>query len=216
MKITYTICPNCGQKALPVATRCPGCGSPLETQFLRHTATAPKPKRIPRSLLVAGAVVTMLGVNAVAQLITRAQRQTPAATPTELAPLAEPAAAPRPRDASPIPSAVNPDTALAPVLESPSESLPPGPDTVASTVSIAPRSEDTSAVSSGERLYASTWMNVRAGRSGGAPVLRILRPGEGVQVDSLRQGWFRLVSGPEPLGYVDRRLLDSSPPSVSP
>jgi uncharacterized protein YgiM (DUF1202 family) len=66
------------------------------------------------------------------------------------------------------------------------------------------------------RRYATTWINVRATRRNSSPVLRVLRPGEAVQVDSLAQGWYRVVSvGGEP-GYVDRRLLDSAPGTASP
>jgi len=64
--------------------------------------------------------------------------------------------------------------------------------------------------------YASTWVNIRAGRSPRAPVLRILRPGDLVQVDSLQEGWYRVVSQQRPLGYVDRRFLSSSPRQPAP
>jgi hypothetical protein len=66
------------------------------------------------------------------------------------------------------------------------------------------------------RRYASTWTNVRADRRNSASVLRVLRPGEAVQVDSLSQGWYRVTSHLQPAGYVDRRLLDTAPLPVSP
>jgi hypothetical protein len=59
-------------------------------------------------------------------------------------------------------------------------------------------------------------MNVRADRSSTAPVIRILHPGEVILVDSLKQGWYRVVSDLQGLGYVDRRYLDTSPPVASP
>ena len=63
------------------------------------------------------------------------------------------------------------------------------------------------------RRYAAMWMNVRADRSSSAAVLRILRPGELVQVDMLVQGWYRVVSAGEQPGWADRRLLDTLPPA---
>lgn len=212
--MTYTVCPNCGQKALTVATRCPHCGVPFEAQFFRHSATVPKRKRIPRGLILAGAAVTVLGVNAVRLLITNTPDPTPAARPVVPAPLAEPA--PQPRDASPLPAADSLGAAPTPSPEFQGDSLPLSPDGASSSVSSAPEAGDTVGTRAGQRRYASTWLNVRAGRSGTAPVLRILYPGEAVQVDSPQQGWYRIVSGQEPPGYVDRSLLDSLPASALP
>jgi len=67
-----------------------------------------------------------------------------------------------------------------------------------------------------ERRYASTWVNVRAGRSGSAQVVQILKPGEPVSVDSLRLGWYRVLQEGHPLGYVDRSLVGTDPEPASP
>jgi uncharacterized protein YgiM (DUF1202 family) len=63
-----------------------------------------------------------------------------------------------------------------------------------------------------QRRYASTWTNVRARRSNTAPVVRILRPGEVVLVDSLEEGWYQVVIDRQALGYVDQRYLATAPP----
>lgn len=211
--MSYTVCPNCGQKALTVATRCPGCGAPIEAQFLRHSRTAPKEKQLPRGLLIGGVVILLLGGNAAWQLIR--MRRASAVRPVVSAPASVVQSAPESRAEPELPAVESPGAGLPVSIDSPSPPPAPGPD-ASSTVSRAAAARDTASAPPENRWYASTWMNVRAGRSGSAPVVRVLRPGEVVQVDSLRQGWFRLVSGPEPLGYVDRRLLDSSPPTVSP
>ena len=57
-------------------------------------------------------------------------------------------------------------------------------------------------------------MNVRADRSNTAAVIRILRPGEEVLVDLLKQGWYRVVTDSQALGYVDQRYLDTVPPAA--
>ncbi|MGH7703190.1 MAG: SH3 domain-containing protein [Gemmatimonadales bacterium] len=62
-----------------------------------------------------------------------------------------------------------------------------------------------------ERRFANTWVNLRAGRGNASPVVRILRPGDPVLVDSLRLGWYRVVAGGETVGYVDRSFLDRTP-----
>jgi hypothetical protein len=66
------------------------------------------------------------------------------------------------------------------------------------------------------RRYARTWVNVRSGRSGAAPGIRILSPGDTVAVDSLRRGWYRVLVNGRPLGYVDRTYLDTIPPPGRP
>jgi len=69
---------------------------------------------------------------------------------------------------------------------------------------------------SGEQLYASTWVNVRARPSASAPVVRVLSPGDPVVVNSLRQGWYLAEVGGQTLGYVDHALVGSDPDPASP
>jgi hypothetical protein len=64
--------------------------------------------------------------------------------------------------------------------------------------------------------YATTWVNVRAGRSLHAAVVRVLKPGEVVLVDSLRMGWYRVLADGRTLGYAARTHLDAIPPRASP
>ena len=54
-------------------------------------------------------------------------------------------------------------------------------------------------------------MNIRGDRSGSAAVVQILKPGEAVGVDSLKRGWYRVVADGQPLGYVDRSLVEREP-----
>jgi uncharacterized protein YgiM (DUF1202 family) len=84
--------------------------------------------------------------------------------------------------------------------------------TVAARATASPEN----AAARAKRLYSSTWLNLRAERRNSSPVLRILHPGEPVRVDSLSQGWYRVVSDGNQPGWVDRRLLDSLPPPAQP
>jgi hypothetical protein len=42
-------------------------------------------------------------------------------------------------------------------------------------------------------------------------VVRILKPADAVTVDSLTQGWFRVVADGQTLGYVDRNFVAPAP-----
>jgi hypothetical protein len=205
--MSYLICPKCGQKALEVATRCPHCGLAFETQFFQHPPVGSKSRRKPVIYLIAGAVVIALAANEL--------RERFSAVPPDISPPAivrAPPPEPRP-DPPKDPTAATGEShsAAAPVpIPSPVPSAP----TVQSSAPPSPApSVEPAGAGATQRFYASTWMNVRAGRSGSAPVLRILRPGEAVMVDLLEQGWYRVVSDGQGQGYVDRRLLGESPPA---
>lgn len=60
--------------------------------------------------------------------------------------------------------------------------------------------------------YAQDWVKLRSEPSNAAAVLRVLQPGEIVTVDSLLDGWYRVVSDQQAPGYVDRQYLDTLPP----
>ncbi|HEY7682345.1 MAG TPA: SH3 domain-containing protein [Gemmatimonadales bacterium] len=66
-------------------------------------------------------------------------------------------------------------------------------------------------IDASRQRIAQVWANVRAERSNTAPVVRVLHPGEVVAVDSLQQGWFRVVTD-QGMGYVDQHYLDTLPP----
>ena len=59
---------------------------------------------------------------------------------------------------------------------------------------------------------ARTWVNVRGARGRAAPSVRVLNPGDVVQVDSLSRGWYRVLIDGRAAGYVHRSNLDPVPP----
>ena len=191
--MSYLTCTNCGQKALSVATRCPHCGRPFDSRPFRYSASRARRSRIPLGLLIAGAVVIVLVVIGVRPKFS-------------VAPPVRPPAKAIAATAESLPGVPSP------APRAPVESPPPPSDStrqVASTPTAEP--VDAGAV---QRRYASTWMNVRADRSNTAPVIRILRPGEVVLVDGLKQGWYRVVTDRQAMGYVDQRYLDTLPPAA--
>jgi hypothetical protein len=112
------------------------------------------------------------------------------------------------------------------VLSSP-DSTPPTPetaaprastveDTTARVVVLEPALEETRPPRPFDLRWATTWVNVRAGRSGSSEAVRVLNPGDQVGVDSLGRGWFRVLIDGVPVGYVDRSFLALAPPDSLP
>lgn len=206
----YNECPNCGQKSLNVATRCPRCGLPFEAHFIRHQASAPKPSRVPRTVLIIGAVVAIV-VTGVVQQRNAAVR--PVRLPVTVIDSAPPVRLPSPQPRESVAAVADSAHAAAPASAAPAESLPHAVTDAAPAASSAPAPvAEPIGGDAAKRRYAGTWINVRAARSNHAPVIRILRPGEMVLVDSLEKGWYRVVNDREAPGYVDRRLLATTPP----
>lgn len=181
-------CPNCGHKALSVATRCPRCGHGFSTQLIRHPVSKPRLHRLWPVLIVACALVIVMVLVDRRQAGPRAIPAPPSTTTLETA--------------SAIPAQPVPETPPATADSSRPVELPPS--------GLPP--------SGGESLrrYATTWVNIRESRGGGTPAVGVLNPGEAVLVDSLRGGWYRVVVDGRTLGYVDRSYLDTVPPSEHP
>lgn len=177
---TYMECPQCGRKALSVATRCPHCGVAFPSRPLQRTAPGYRLDRLRPVLAVGGVLV--VGAVLLAVIVPRLGSK----------------ATPSPRPASP--------DEMSPTL-----ATPPGAAATDSTAGdaashgLAP--VQLPAVSPARRL-ARTWVNVRGGRSRATPVVRVLNPGEAVQVDSLGRGWYRVLIDGRAAGYVHRSNLD--------
>ena len=112
-------------------------------------------------------------------------------TPASPPPTPAPAPAPRPQP-PPAPVAAEPVVAepVAPAL--PIDSAAPGTGTQ-------------------ERVYARDWVNVRRARLANAEIIKVLRPGEPILVDSLEGGWYRVVIDSQTVGYVYRDFVASEP-----
>jgi len=196
--MSYLECPKCGQKALSVATQCPRCHTPFEGH------SAPRRPPTPPGLIIGVAVAILIIVGGVARRVEIAAdymvppAKAPARAPR---PPAESVAVTSPPAASHSLRPATADSARTPALPAPT--TPPA----------SPRPSNQSPT--GEHRYARTWVNVRSGPSGKAPIVRILQPGESVQVDSLRDGWYQVLANGGPGGYVDGNLVDTSRPSPS-
>lgn len=203
------VCPSCGKAALSVATRCPRCGCAFDARYDRQIDSRPRRPKVPAGLLIVFAVVAVVAANFLWKSGRLPRRPVANAPPPVAAPVKvpEPPRQPAPVASEPVtqPTPGDSDQRVAPA---PPATAPSPPARV-----VAPSSEPVN-LGAGERRFATTWINVRAVRSNQSRVVRVLRPGEAVQVDSLGQGWYRIVSG-EP-GYADRRLLATAPPANTP
>ena len=177
-------CPQCGKRALSVATRCPHCGFSFPSRPLHRPAEGPS---LGRSVpgLAAAAVVAAI-VLAVVYL-----RRAPAAGEDG-------------RAAAPAGNSV---AATGPA---PTASAPAGDSAVSAPFPAAAAAQPSG--SPAARRYARTWANVRGGRGRSAPAVATLNPGELVMVDSLIRGWYRVLVEGRAVGYVHRSTLAAAPP----
>jgi hypothetical protein len=139
------------------------------------------------------------------------QRQEPApapardqAPPVETPPATVPAAAGR--DSAPsVAPAVPLDTT--PAIEPPPDSAPQV--AIGDTTPPIEPAVDTASPAAGRlQRYARTWVSIRESRSDSAAAVRTLSPGEAVQVDSLSEGWYRVVVDGGTEGYIDGSYLE--------
>lgn len=227
--MAYIDCPQCGQSALSVATRCPRCGFGFTQHRLRHGQRRP-PAGNKLPIWVVGGLVVLVAVFLIgegsnggvtvppiagglgedpAEVVIQADSEREGADSAQAAGDV-PSVALTPSavaDPSPRLDTVPPIMATAPI-----DSAPASNPVV---VTIVPP-EANSAMLPEHRRWARTWVNVRAGRSGSSEAVRILNPGELVGVDSLGRGWYRVSVDGVPVGYVDRSLLAQAPPDSLP
>jgi len=185
--MAYIACPECGQRALSVATRCPRCGH----AFPAHPVWDPGAR--PKHLSLWPVLVAACGLVAVAAVVVAVRHRAAPRSVTEAPPV------------------------VAPVDTAASITVQPGPETSASTADSAPPVAPPSPASPApagpqEQRWARTWVNIRRGRGSRAPLVRVLSPGEAILVDSLKQGWYRVLVDGRTVGYVDRLYLDAVPP----
>jgi hypothetical protein len=194
--MTYMECPQCGRKALSVATRCPHCGVAFPSKPFQRSAPGYRLDRL-RPLLAVGGVL-VLGAVLLTVVLPRLESKA-----------AAPAGGPSSGETSPTlatpPGAVPADSV---VKGDPSDPVAPVQPPALSSAPITPTPPSPLA-----RRFARTWVNVRGDRGRAAPAVRVLNPGEAVQVDSLSRGWYRVLIDGRAAGYVHRSNLDpASPP----
>jgi rRNA maturation protein Nop10 len=227
-------CPECGQHVLDVASSCPKCGhvliqNPMETHGWGMLRTCGRcGKHIERTLAicpycghhvraarlagrvalgVAGAVVVAAagwGLWRAGLLGPEGQRASAPAGP-----VAEAAAKPEPFPPLPRPDTprAEPIVATAPGASGARDTTrPPAPPVIQAPTATLPGPRDL------VRRWTREWANVRAARSMESTVVRVLPPGQAVDVREMRQGWWALHAGGTVVGYIANSLLTTNPP----
>jgi RNA polymerase subunit RPABC4/transcription elongation factor Spt4 len=224
--MTLIACPRCGRKVLSVASVCPNCsfslteqraidaqrGSgirchqcqqalPASTSVCPHCGEARRSDRRRRWLVpgVGLAVVIAVALYVLPKIDADQPQQNATST-------AERQLAARPDSVPPQPQA----TVIA--EESPATSLDSAP---ARSPTTFQRTRPVSARSGGltEIRWASDYVNVRELRAVGSDIVRVLSPGERVEVGLSWQGWWAVFVNGQPVGYVDGSYLQDQPPS---
>jgi ribosomal protein L37E len=217
-------CPQCGQTVLSVASVCPKCSYILlqnptpqgeDRDFVNcrrcgkvisraavHCEYCGYPQRVRRLMRRGVVAVLALSLIALGGLYARGRLfdndSRPEASP--VAPVSVPpvvATVPDPEPAGPA-SARAEDAMVSPPgvqseLQEPEPTPPPPP---ARTVT----------------RWTITWTNVREGRGIEYPVIRVLSPGDSVQVAGYALGWWRVYTGGREIGFVATDLLVDRPP----
>ena len=224
--MSYVECPKCGQRTLSVATQCPHCGLDFTAEHPKHPVVEEEVPRLRRRLQVAGVllVVVFVLVGIAVALYQSGSKEgltPPPAAPVDSAPSkpSQPAAekstklADSARQVAPAPrtDTTHPPPPAPPAAKQPA---PEPPATRVDTTRPAPSTPAPAPPPGNELLqrYARMWVNVRKGRRPDATIVRVLKPGEPVLVDSLRAQWYRVLIDGRPVGYVYRGNLSATPP----
>jgi len=219
--MTLINCPQCNQKVLSVASVCPKCGFSFSEQRKKdahstraklckncHREIAPNaplcphcgemsPVKQPAKWILPVGVVIVLAV--AVSMIPLVGGE----APDDSVELASPEEQPPPKveTATPTPpSPVQPDST---VITQPTVQPEAAPAQVEAAVTTLTR-------------WTAKWVNVRADRNPDAEILRVLTPGQRVEVADLAHGWWAVYLQGEMIGFVANSLILDQPPGSEP
>lgn len=220
---SFLTCTNCLQKSPDSATKCKHCGRAFGRAPERPGDSGSRGT----SISIAGIVVLTALVIFAAFRFWPSFGATAAAVPPESTSVAAPrettavaAGAPAPATTPKPPAAAPADTtrAVAPASsQPPAATRPQARDTTTPPADTA-RPEPSQAaaepisIDPAHQRIAQVYANMRAEPNNTATILRVLTPGEVVSIDSLAQGWYRVVIDSVSVGYVGQQYLDTLPP----
>ena len=239
--MAYIECPKCHQRALSIATQCPRCGQEFLTEHPKPLVEEPEGRPQLRLMLAVGGallgglLLVALAVMLVVAVVRRHSSSDGLAPPPVLS--ASPDSAPvidtrdsgrvtaqsdtAPTVSSPpgVQASAKARDSTPPVAPAPSrkKTAPkPRDDTVPAEPAPTPVAPSATAalpaVNGQVQRYAKDWVNVRSRRRPGAHIVRVLNRGQAVMVDSLSEGWWRVMIDGQAVGYVYRAYLDTVPP----
>lgn len=225
-------CPNCGQRALDIATTCPQCHSiliqnPLETHnwgalrecgrcrkhIERNAAVCPYcGHRVRAARLAARTVAAVAGLAVLVAAAVAAWRSGAVDSLRSVL-----------RAGRPAPEAQAPVTVPSPALTPPADPMEvvaapitaSGPTDSAVTAEAPPPRATPAAVpvpAAGlVTRWTGEWANVRTARDTASEVVRVLAPNVAIEVGDMRQGWWALYLGGAFVGYIANSVLRTDP-----
>jgi hypothetical protein len=105
--------------------------------------------------------------------------------------------------------------AAAPIIVSPPETVATARIDAAApppAVLVAPAPRTETRLPALRAKWTAEWANVRADRTVASPVVRVLAPGQKVEIGDLELGWWALFENGTLLGYVANSVLTETPP----
>ena len=193
--MTLIDCPQCGKRVLSVASTCPKCGFSLSEQRKKdsHTTKATLCRSCHREIAPKSQLCPHCG---------------------EVRPS---------RGAKPWPIVGGIGLVLlvaALLITCRARDEPPEPKSLAEAVATTPDSATASTtpaqLPATRTKWTVNWANVRAGPSNQDSIVRVLLPGQQVEVDDQGRAWWLVYLDGERLGFVSRSLLaDSLPDSLA-
>ncbi len=190
-------CPQCGHRALGVATRCPRCGHEFPPNLIQPLPSTAERHWVRWSVMGAVALALIIAIGKFGRYESASTTGKPPRPEAAATAVAE--TMPRDtirRDSTP-PPLPQPQQQPQAVPQERRRDVPPS----APAVPAAGQ----------EQRYATVFVNVRRTPSAGSTTVAVLNPGDAVLVDSLRRGWYRIIRDGRVLGYADRRYLSTTP-----
>jgi hypothetical protein len=202
-------CPQCGHRALSVATRCPRCGHEFPPNLIQPLPSTADRHWVRWSVMAVAALALILAIGRYGRYESATNKPPrPAAAAVEVADTTSRDTARRDSlPQKPPPSRPPPQPPPAPerAAAQPQQRSPQPPP------AVAPVTQQTVPTGNQEQRYATVFVNVRRSPSAGSTTVAVLNPGDAVLVDSLRRGWYRIIRDGRVLGYADRRYLSTTP-----
>jgi hypothetical protein len=208
-------CPQCGHRALGVATRCPRCGHEFPPNLIQPLPSTADRHWVRWSVMGAVALALIIAIGKFGRYESASTTGKPPRPEVASTAVAETMPRDTTRRDSIPPAAAAPAQKPPPPKPAPLRPLPQPrqqPQTVPpERRSDVPPSAPAVQVTGLEQRYATVFVNVRRTPSAGSTTVAVLNPGDAVLVDSLRRGWYRIIRDGRVLGYADRRYLSPTP-----
>ena len=233
-------CSHCGHGVLSVATQCPKCAVPLRRTFeLGGSGELAECRRCGHAVLsnasacancgaghparsyTRGIVVATMALVAISgwviMALTKEHSQTQSRSSLSLVTraIATPADSKSAELRSPPARLIFVAPADSKQVTRPADVRPLVDTARPTALAVSPPAPASDSSSAAQPKVVAGWANVREEPSGDAAVVKVLRPGQQVEVVQRRGGWWAVYADGRRLGYVSRSLLAEQAPGAN-